>query len=149
MSGSVASARDDAVTCPHCGARNRVPAAKAGVPRCGRCHNHLPWLTTAGDDNFDDVVTNATLPVLLDMWAPWCMPCRILEPGIVRAAKTFAGDLKVVKVNVDEAPKVADRLAARSIPMLLILQDGKERGKQVGALGPDALQKWIEGVMAS
>jgi thioredoxin 2 len=143
------AARADIIACPHCGARNRVPASASGVPRCGRCHNALPWLTTAGDDDYDDVITNSILPVLVDLWAPWCQPCRIVEPGVERAAKTFAGSLKVVKVNVDSAPRVADRLAARSIPMLLILERGKERGKQVGAVGPDALQKWIEGVMSS
>ena len=95
------------------------------------------------------MATDSALPVLLDLWAPWCQPCRIVEPGVERAAKTFAGSLKVVKVNVDSAPAVAERLAARSIPMLLILEHGKERAKQVGAVGPDALQKWIEGVMPS
>jgi thioredoxin 2 len=109
----------------------------------------LPWLTSAGDDDFETVVTQSTLPVLLDLWAPWCQPCRIVEPGVQRAATTFAGRLKVVKVNVDTAPQVADRLAARSIPMLLILDRGQERGKQIGALGPDALQRWIEGVMST
>jgi thioredoxin 2 len=85
--------------------------------------------------------------VLVDLWAPWCQPCRIVEPGVERAAATFAGSLKVVKVNVDTAPRVAERLAARSIPMLLILDHGKERAKQVGAIGPDAIQKWVEGVI--
>jgi thioredoxin 2 len=141
--------RADTVTCPHCGARNRVPAAASGVPRCGRCHNPLPWLTTAGDDDFEAAVTGSTLPVLVDLWAPWCQPCRIVEPGVERAAKTFAGSLKVVKVNVDTAPVVAERLAARSIPMLLILEQGNERGRQVGAVGPDALHTWIEAVIAS
>jgi thioredoxin 2 len=144
---TASTARVDTVTCPHCGARNRVPAAAGGVPRCGRCHNPLPWLTTAGDDDFDAVVTGSSLPVLVDLWAEWCQPCRIVEPGVERAARTFAGSLKVVKVNVDTAPAVAERLAARSIPMLLILENGRERGKQVGAVGPDALEKWINGVM--
>jgi thioredoxin 2 len=103
----------------------------------------------AGDADYDDVIVNSKLPVLVDLWAPWCQPCRIVEPGVERAARTFAGSLKVVKVNVDTAPVVAERLAARSIPMLLILDHGKERGKQIGAVGPDALQKWIEGVIST
>jgi thioredoxin 2 len=141
--------RTDIVTCPSCGARNRVPATSGGVPRCGQCHKPLPWLTTASDEDFEAVVTNSTLPVLVDLWAPWCAPCRIVEPGVERAATAFAGSLKVVKVNVDTAPRVAERLGARSIPMLLILEGGKERGKQVGAVGPDALQKWIEDVLSA
>ena len=139
----------DTITCPHCGARNRVPAATSGVPRCGRCHNPLPWLTTAGDDDYEAVVTGSTLPVLVDLWAAWCQPCKIVEPGVERAAKAFAGSLRVVKVDVDSAPMVAVRLTAQSIPMLLILEKGRERAKQVGAIGPDALQKWIEDVLAS
>ena len=146
---STAATRTDTVTCPHCGVHNRVPAAASGVPRCGRCHNALPWLTSAGDDDYEAVIAESALPVLIDLWAPWCQPCRIVEPGVERAAREFAGSLKVVKVNVDEAPRIAERFAARSIPMLLILDHGTERGKQVGALGPDALQAWIKGVMAS
>ncbi len=145
---STTTAPADIVTCPHCGTRNRVPASATGVPRCGRCHRSLPWITTAGDGDFDSVITNSSLPVLVDLWAPWCQPCRIVEPGVERAATTFAGSLKVVKVNVDTAPMVAERLAARSIPMLLILDHGRERAKQVGAVGPDAIQKWIEGAIS-
>ena len=138
------SPRADIVTCPKCGARNRVPAAARGVPRCAKCHEALPWLTTAGDDDFDAVVAESKLPVLVDLWAPWCGPCRIVEPGVERAARTFAGSLKVVKVNVDTAPRVAERFAARSIPMLLILDRGQPKAKQVGAVGPEPLQRWIE-----
>ena len=139
----------DVVECPHCGTRNRLPAAASGVPNCGRCHDPLPWLTTAGDDDFDDVIARSSLPVLVDLWAPWCQPCRIVEPGVERAAKTFAGSLKVVKVNVDSAPVVAERLAARSIPMLLILDGGTELAKQVGAIGPDQLERWVRTAVAA
>jgi thioredoxin 2 len=139
----------DVVDCPQCGARNRVPATASGVPNCGRCHNPLPWLTTAGDEDFDEVIAASSLPVLVDLWAPWCQPCRIVEPGVERVAKTFAGSLKVVKVNVDSAPVVAERLAARSIPMLLILDHGAEKAKQVGAIGPDQLEHWVSHAVAT
>jgi thioredoxin 2 len=136
-------ARSDIVVCPHCGTRNRLPAATAGVPKCGKCHHPLPWLTTATDDDFDAVVLGARLPVLVDLWAPWCGPCRIVEPGVQRAAKEFAGRLKVVKVNVDSAPHIAQRYRAQSIPMLLWIRDREVRRSQVGALPPPALIDWV------
>ena len=101
--GPHTTGRTDVIICPNCGAKNRLPAANAGVPRCGRCHHGLPWLTTATDDDFDAVVLDARLPVLVDLWAPWCGPCRIVEPGVQHVAHEFAGRLKVTKVNVDTA----------------------------------------------
>lgn len=138
-----APARADLVTCPNCGARNRVLAARHGTPRCGRCHNALPWITSAGDEDFQAVVDQSTVPVLLDLWAPWCAPCKIVEPGVERAAQTHAGRLKAVKVNVDTATRVAERYQARSIPMLLLLRGGEVIAKQVGAIGPDRLLSWV------
>ena len=133
----------DIVTCPNCGKRNRVPATARGVPRCANCHN-LPWLTAAGDVDFEEVAGNSTLPVLVDLWAPWCGPCRIVEPGVERAAGSLAGRLKVVKVNVDQAPRTAERLGVQGIPTLLLLRDGREVARQVGAVPPPALLRWAE-----
>ena len=99
------------VTCSNCGKRNRVPAAARGIARCAACHTALPWLTAAGDDDFDEVVTASSLPVLVDLWAPWCGPCRVVAPGVEQAAQELAGRLKVVKVNVDEAPGSPSALA--------------------------------------
>jgi thioredoxin 2 len=136
------------VTCSNCGKRNRLPAAATGVARCAACHTALPWLTAAGDGDFDKVVTAASLPVLLDLWAPWCGPCRVVAPGVEQAARTLAGRLKVVKVNVDEASRVAERFGVRSIPTLLILRQGREVARQVGAVPPPALLRWVEEVIA-
>jgi thioredoxin 2 len=135
--------RVELTTCPHCGARNRLPVAATGVPRCGRCRQTLPWIATATDADFDAVALAAKLPVLVDLWAPWCGPCRIVEPGVQKVAKEFAGRLKVVKVNVDDAPRTAQRYQAMSIPMLLWITDGQVRRSQVGALPPAALQEWV------
>ena len=137
----------DIVTCPNCGKRNRVPAAARGVARCAACHTALPWLTSAGDDDFEQVVTAASLPVLVDLWAPWCGPCRVVAPGVEQAAQELAGHLKAVKVNVDEAPRVAERFGVRGIPTLLILRQGREVARQVGAVPPAALVRWVEEVI--
>ncbi len=134
----------DVVACPNCGKKNRVPATAGGVPRCAACHTALPWLTSAEDGDFDRVAGQSPLPVLVDLWAPWCGPCRMVAPGVEQAARTLAGRLKVVKVNVDLAPAVSARFNARSIPTLLILRDGKVVDRKVGALPTEALLRWVE-----
>jgi thioredoxin 2 len=136
------------VTCSNCGKRNRVPVAARGVARCAACHTALPWLTSAGDGDFDEVAGRSTLPVLVDLWAPWCGPCRVVAPGVEQAARTLAGRLKVVKVNVDEAPRVAERFGVRGIPTLLVLRQGREVARQIGAVSPPALVGWAEEVIA-
>jgi thioredoxin 2 len=138
----------DIVTSPNCGKRNRVPAVARGVPRCANCHTALPWLTSAGDGDFEEVAGRSTLPVLVDLWAPWCGPCRVVEPGVERAAGSLAGRLKVVKVNVDEAPRTAERLGVQGIPTLVPLRDGREVARQVGAVPPPALLRWAEEAIA-
>jgi thioredoxin 2 len=137
----------DTVRCPRCGRLNRVRAAAVGVPRCAACGTSLPWLTTADDRDFDSVVVEASLPVLLDLWAPWCGPCRVLAPGVERAAREHAGRLKAVKVDVDKAPGVANRYNAQSIPTVLVLDAGREEARQVGAVPPDRLLGWLELVL--
>lgn len=127
--------------CPSCGTRNRLPLAARGTPRCASCHAPLPWLVEAGERDFDEAVAGR-LPVLVDLWAPWCGPCRLVAPGVQRAAEELAGRLKVVKVNVDEAPGVSARYGVQGIPTLLVLRDGDIAARQVGALPPDRLLAW-------
>lgn len=103
-------------TCPSCTRRNRVPAAAAGTPRCGHCHAPLPWIADCNDKDFVDVVERAPLPVLLDLWAPWCGPCRSVSPVLEQLARSYAGLIKLVKVNVDSAPATAQRFAVQAVP---------------------------------
>ncbi len=135
------------VTCPSCAKKNRVPAAATGVPRCGACRAPLPWLVEGHDADFEEVAVRSPLPVLVDLWAPWCGPCHAVAPGVERAARELAGRLKVVKVNVDEATGVAARFDARSIPTLVVLDAGTVVDRRVGALPPDALLRWVTEVV--
>jgi thioredoxin 2 len=139
----------EVVVCPHCGQKNRVPAAATGTPHCGKCQNPLPGLSSATDDDFDHVAGHASLPVLVDLWAPWCGPCRVVEPGVERASRELAGKLKVVKVNVDIAPRISQRFQARSIPMLVLLKDGNVVSQQVGAVPPDQLMAWVQNALTA
>src|SRR3954469_23014184 len=106
MLSSPAHGHADLALCARCGAHTKVPAAALAVPRCGQCDAVLPWLTTAGDDDFDSVVVDSRVPVLLDLWAPWWPPLTLVEPGVPHVAETFAGSLKAVQVNAATAPGV-------------------------------------------
>jgi thioredoxin 2 len=136
------------IRCEHCGRANRVPAAAAGSVRCGHCHQPLPWVADADDDTFAEIAEAATLPVLVDLWAPWCAPCRLVSPALERLARDLAGRIKLVKVNVDEAPRLVQRFDVRAVPTLLILRNGELAARQAGALLPPALGTWVEQALA-
>jgi thioredoxin 2 len=132
------------MVCPTCRRKNRVPAAASGVPRCGQCHSPLPWLADADDESFATVVESAALPVLVDLWAPWCGPCRMVSPALEALAHSHAGRVKLVKVNVDESPRIARRYAARSIPTLLVIDRGEVIARQTGAAPEHVLRTWLD-----
>jgi len=135
------------VVCPHCGRKNRVPAAAKGSPRCGHCHAPLPWIVDANDDDFAEVADSAALPVVVDLWATWCMPCRMSSPALEEVATELAGQLKMVKVDVDQAPKLSERFAVRAVPTLLLMNHGQVVSRQAGAAPAPAIRRWIEAGM--
>src|SRR6202790_4508126 len=94
------------VRCRHCGRRNRVPPAAAGIPRCGNCHQPLPWIADAGDDSFAEVAEAASVPVVVDLWAPWCGPCRMVSPALAQLATEMAGRGKRGKANGHHPPNL-------------------------------------------
>lgn len=134
------------VTCSKCGTRNRLPRSVTGRPRCANCHADLAWSVDADDSTFADA-TATRLPVLVDLWAPWCGPCRMVSPAVQQVAEELAGELKVVKVNVDESPEVSQRYQVQSIPMLLVLKDGKLVDGHIGAMPADQLGAWVRGAI--
>jgi thioredoxin 2 len=121
------------LTCASCGAKNRIRPSERGVPHCGKCGKPLPWLVDVTDSTFE-VEARASVAVLVDLWAPWCGPCRFVAPVLEQLAKDYAGRLKVVKVNVDDNPTLAAMFDARSIPTLVVLKDGRVVDRIVGAL---------------
>lgn len=132
------------VVCEVCERKNRVPAVATGIPRCGNCKAPLPWITEADSATFDDVADSSMIPVLLDLWAPWCGPCRIVSPALERLARRYAGRVKLVKVNVDEAPDISRRFGVQGIPTLLVLNQGQVVARQTGAPPEQALQAWLD-----
>jgi thioredoxin 2 len=135
---------DELVRCPSCGRRNRVPSAASGVALCGNCHHPLPWIADAGDDTFTEVAEAASLPVVVDLWAPWCGPCRMVSPALEQLATDLAGQIKLVKVNVDDSPKLQQRFGVQAIPTLMVLRNGKVVARQAGAVPAAALRAWVD-----
>ena len=137
------------VTCPRCGRKNRVPAAAKGSLRCGSCHSPLPWIVDAIDDDFAEIADGAALPVVVDLWASWCMPCRAVSPALEQVATEMAGLVKLVKVDVDQAPKLSERFAVRAVPTLLLMNHGQVISRQSGAAPAPAIRRWVEAGLAS
>ena len=131
-------------TCPRCGQKTRVRAAAEGVPHCPKCGEPLPWLTESSGSDFNAVVERSPIPVLIDFWAPWCGPCQIVSPAVEKLSKELAGRIKAVKVNTDLEPSLQERFGVRGIPTLVLMDGAKERDRVVGAMGADALRRWVE-----
>ena len=137
------------VRCGHCGQANRVPAAAAGTPRCGTCHQPLPWIADADDATFAAIAEAAQIPVVVDLWAPWCGPCRMVSPALEQLARELAGKVKLVKVNVDTSPQISQRLGVQAIPTLLVLRSGQLAARQTGAAPLAALRTWVDDALAA
>lgn len=136
------------VACPDCGAKNRVPDSATGRPQCAKCKAALPWLVDASDSTFAAATATSQI-VLVDLWAPWCGPCRMVAPVLEKLAAKFAGSIKVVKVNVDDNQQLARRFNASSIPMLVFLRNGQVLDTLVGAQPEPVLAKRVEQLLRS
>jgi thioredoxin 2 len=136
--------------CPHCGARNRIPAARlADTGRCGKCKEALPPLAEPVDvadaATFDDIVRGATVPVVVDFWADWCGPCKMVAPQVKRAAADLSSRAVVLKVDTERVPELAARYQVRSIPNFVVFKNGAPVAQRAGALDARALTAWVAG----
>ncbi|MDH7570728.1 MAG: thioredoxin [Armatimonadota bacterium] len=139
------------VTCPRCGQKNRVPSHPGTVqPVCGRCGAELTaphavaGPVTVTDATFEAEVTRSPIPVLLDIWAPWCGPCRMVAPILDQIAVELAGKLKVAKLNADENPVTVRRMGVRGIPAMKLIRDGRVVDEMVGAAPKEHLMRWLQ-----
>jgi thioredoxin 2 len=138
------SERSSILRCPACGKANRVRAVAPGVPHCAHCGEPLPWLVDIEEPAFHTAVEESPIPVLAEFWAPWCGPCSMVAPVVAQLSREQAGRLKVVKVNVDDAPGLSRRFDVRGIPALLLFEGGELRDRLTGAVDTAALRRWLE-----
>lgn len=133
--------------CPQCHSLVRVPEARTGEhPKCPRCKAQILTGEPVALDaaSFAAHVERATLPALVDFWAPWCGPCRMMAPVLDRAAAQRATSLRVAKLNTDEQPELAARFGIRSIPTLILFRQGREVARQSGAVDAASLSRWLD-----
>ena len=146
--------------CPSCGQRNRMAFSSMAGPtassraavRCGKCHEALGPVATAVEApdaaSFDAAVANAALPIVVDFWAPWCGPCRMVAPELETVAARHAGEYLVVKVNTDAVPELGERYRIQSIPTMAVFGGGKEVGRTTGARPAAGIEAFIESTLA-
>ena len=142
------------LTCRSCGTRNRMTFDHIGrTHRCGNCKTDLPQpdspVEVSSAEMFDDLVASASVPVIVDYWAPWCGPCRYVAPELEKVARRGAGELLIVKVNTDEVEELGARYGIRSIPTLAVFHHGHEVGRTAGARPADAIEAFVRESLSS
>ena len=137
--------------CPSCEKKNRIPAARLQArPRCGSCQSELVCGAPVAVDEqtLPGLIAESSLPLLVDFWAPWCGPCRMMAPAFEQAARQLEPSVRLVKVNTDEAQTLGAQLGIRSIPTLAFFAGGQEVARQAGAMGAGDIVRWAQAQLA-
>ena len=137
------------VACEACGQKNRFAYDRLGEPvRCGKCKTALPApaapIEVDSSDHFDRLIARSSIPVIVDFWAPWCGPCRMVAPELQKVAARQAGKYLVVKVNTDVLADLGERFGIRSIPTMAVFAGGREAGRTAGARPASDIEAFVE-----
>jgi thioredoxin 2 len=142
------------VTCPSCRKHNRIPYGRlAATATCGACKAALPHydrpVELMAEEEFEAILKEARVPVLVDYWAPWCGPCRMVAPELEKVARSRAGGTLVLKVNTDRFPNIGARQGIRSIPTMAVYMDGREIGRTAGARPAPQIERYLDEQVAA
>ena len=136
------------IICPHCNTVNRIPATRLGDrPLCGKCKRPLftGYPLELNDGNFTQQLARSDIPVVVDFWAAWCGPCKMMAPAYEQAAGQLEPRVRLAKLNTEVAQQTAGKFAIRSIPTIVLFDHGHEIARQSGAMNLPQLMQWIEG----
>ena len=135
------------IVCPHCAAVNRIPVTRLGDhPKCGKCKNLLftGHPVELNDQNFTKFITKNDLPIIVDFWADWCGPCKMMAPAFAQACTQLEPNVLFAKLNTEQAQQTAAQFGIRSIPSLLMFKNGKEVARQAGAMNTAQVIQWVQ-----
>ncbi|MDU8929535.1 thioredoxin TrxC [Alisedimentitalea sp. MJ-SS2] len=137
------------LTCLDCGQVNRVPAEKLDGAKCGTCGTKMVSSKAVEVDfaTLQKAARNDDLPLVVDFWAPWCGPCRMMAPEFSKAATTLAGKARLVKLNTEEYPQAGQKYGIRGIPTMAGFKSGREKARQSGAMQAPAIVNWVQGAV--
>ncbi|MEQ1527825.1 MAG: thioredoxin TrxC [Methylococcales bacterium] len=138
------------LVCPHCQTVNRIPSDRLNQqPHCGKCKQNLfsAYPLELTSQSFQPHITGNDIPVLVDFWAPWCGPCKMMAPAYAQAAKKLEPQVRVAKLNTEQEPGIAQRFSIRSIPTLIVFKGGRELARQSGAMSEADIVRWVNSVI--
>ena len=133
------------IVCPHCSVTNRLPASRLSqAPKCGKCREALfnGYPLQLSSRNFDQHLKHNDIPLLVDFWANWCGPCKMMAPAFAQAAQSLEPKVRLAKVDTEAEPAISARYTIRSIPTLILFKGGREIARQSGAMATQDIVRW-------
>ena len=138
------------IVCPHCGAINRIAKTRlSDKPSCGKCKKMLftGFPIELSDQNFSKIISKSDIPILIDFWAEWCGPCKMMAPAFAEASSQLEPNVILAKLNTEHAQQTAAQFAIRSIPCIILFKNGKEFSRKTGAMGAPQIIQWAQSLL--